>query len=515
MKYFALLTQLGEELLAQATIGGAKLELTQMAVGDGGGKLTTPDTNQTKLIAEKYRAPINTLFIDEKNKNQIIVEQIIPENIGGWFIREIGVFDKTGNLIAVANSPETYKPKLEEGSGRTLAVRMVLIVSHTEAVTLKVDPSVVLATREYVDSQITIIDKKLEALVAKSQTINGVPMNTQNIVVTSHTVFNQYTLLDDKSVLHSFRGAGLYLQEDGTSTTTTKGYPFKGAKGILIVWSTNTQSNVSQEWLDANGSRWSRAYNHPLWTEWAQDYSSKNKPTAADVGAVDTSTGEALSSRITTAQNTANQASKTANSAQKDATSANNNAELRALKTTTVNGFPLSSNVILASKDIFKNMTDLALDNLSNIFAPGIYYQKTNSSALWSRNYPKDGVGGVLVVYRTNQGATTANNACVQVYYSNENIVYTRVYNGSSWAGGWVTQVNTATGMTNVRLGTKTRYTPKGNTISWNWEAPVGNVLTGLIIDDTGSNSADNVSGVWYRPLQYYINGSWLTAESL
>ncbi|MEX6253922.1 phage tail protein [Providencia huaxiensis] len=169
MKYFALLTKLGENLLAQATALGTKLELTHMAVGDGGGSLPTPDTNQTKLIAEKRRAAINTLFIDDKNKNQIIAEQIIPEQDGGWWIREIGLFDKAGNLIAVANCPETYKPQLVEGSGRTQSIRMVLIVSHTESVTLKIDPSVVLATREYVNTEITVLDKKIDALSAQTK----------------------------------------------------------------------------------------------------------------------------------------------------------------------------------------------------------------------------------------------------------------------------------------------------------------------------------------------------------
>lgn len=169
MKYFALLTKLGENLIAQATALGTKIELTHMAVGDGGGTLPTPDTNQTKLIAEKRRAAINTLFIDEKNKNQIIAEQIIPESEGGWWIREIGLFDKTGNLIAVANCPETYKPQLTEGSGRTQSIRMVLIVSHTDSVTLKIDPSVVLATREYVNTEITVLDKKIDALSAQTK----------------------------------------------------------------------------------------------------------------------------------------------------------------------------------------------------------------------------------------------------------------------------------------------------------------------------------------------------------
>ncbi|MGO2306124.1 MAG: phage tail protein [Providencia sp.] len=169
MKYFALLTKLGENLLAQATALGTKLELTHMSVGDGGGALPTPDTNQTKLIAEKRRAAINTLFINEKNKNQIVAEQIIPESEGGWWIREIGLFDKAGNLIAIANCPETYKPQLAEGSGRTQSIRIVLIVSHTESVTLKIDPSVVLATRDYVNTEITVVDKKIDALSAQTK----------------------------------------------------------------------------------------------------------------------------------------------------------------------------------------------------------------------------------------------------------------------------------------------------------------------------------------------------------
>ncbi|MBD1229255.1 phage tail protein, partial [Xenorhabdus griffiniae] len=153
-KYFALLTQLGADKLANAAALGTKIEITHMAVGDGGGKLPTPDTKQTKLINEKRRAAINTLSIDPKNTNQIIAEQVIPENEGGWWIREIGLFDKDGILIAVGNCAETYKPQLQEGSGRTQTIRMILIVSSANAVTLKVDPSVILATREYVDDSI-------------------------------------------------------------------------------------------------------------------------------------------------------------------------------------------------------------------------------------------------------------------------------------------------------------------------------------------------------------------------
>ncbi|MBS9427865.1 phage tail protein [Photorhabdus akhurstii] len=151
MKYFAILTKLGAAKLANAAALGTKISITHMAVGDGGGKLPEPDANQTKLVNEKRRAAINTLSVDPVNTNQIIAEQIIPENEGGWWLREIGLFDSEDSLIAVANCPETYKPQLQEGSGRTQTVRMILIVNNTESVTLKVDPSVVLATREYVD----------------------------------------------------------------------------------------------------------------------------------------------------------------------------------------------------------------------------------------------------------------------------------------------------------------------------------------------------------------------------
>ncbi|EHI9339673.1 phage tail protein, partial [Salmonella enterica] len=133
---------------------GSKLNLTQMAVGDANGVLPTPDPAQTKLINQKRIAPLNLLSVDPNNQSQIIAEQIIPENEGGFWIREIGLYDDEGVLIAVANCPETYKPQLQEGSGRTQTIRMILVVTNTEAITLKIDPSVVLATRKYVDDEV-------------------------------------------------------------------------------------------------------------------------------------------------------------------------------------------------------------------------------------------------------------------------------------------------------------------------------------------------------------------------
>lgn len=153
-KYFALLTNIGAAKLANATALGAQVEITQMAVGDGNGALPTPNPAQTALVHELRRAQLNMLTVDPVNTNQIIAEQVIPEDAGGWWIREIGLFDKDGDMIAVANCAETYKPQLQEGSGRVQVIRVILIVSSTEAVTLKIDPSVVLATRKYVDDAV-------------------------------------------------------------------------------------------------------------------------------------------------------------------------------------------------------------------------------------------------------------------------------------------------------------------------------------------------------------------------
>ncbi|EOJ9736676.1 TPA: phage tail protein [Escherichia coli] len=153
-KFYTLLTDIGAAKLASAAALGVPVKITHMAVGDGGGTLPAPDAKQTALVNEKRRAALNMLYIDPQNSSQIIAEQVIPENEGGWWIREVGLFDESGALIAVGNCPESYKPQLAEGSGRTQTVRMVLITSSTDNITLKIDPAVVLATRKYVDDEV-------------------------------------------------------------------------------------------------------------------------------------------------------------------------------------------------------------------------------------------------------------------------------------------------------------------------------------------------------------------------
>ncbi|MGE6170749.1 phage tail protein [Aeromonas media] len=167
--YFAIPTNAGQARIANAIALGIPLKITHMAIGDGNGQPVTPNPAQTSLAREVRRAPLNTLFQDPLNQAQLVAEQIIPEDTGGWWVREVGLYDDSGTLIAVANTPETYKPLLSSGAGRTQTIRMVLIVSDTSAVELKIDPSVVLATRKYVDDALELQRTVLRSMTGASQ----------------------------------------------------------------------------------------------------------------------------------------------------------------------------------------------------------------------------------------------------------------------------------------------------------------------------------------------------------
>ncbi|EFG7259290.1 phage tail protein [Escherichia coli] len=154
VKYFSVLTDKGAARLAKAVASGSKISITTMKLGDGGGSLPEPEASMENLVNTVYSAPLNQLSISASDASQLIAEMIIPEDKGGFWIREIGLFDSDGVMIAVANCPETYKPVLTEGSGRTQTIRMIVVVSSASSVELKVDPSVVLATRAYVEEYV-------------------------------------------------------------------------------------------------------------------------------------------------------------------------------------------------------------------------------------------------------------------------------------------------------------------------------------------------------------------------
>ncbi|HAK7423026.1 TPA: phage tail protein [Salmonella enterica] len=150
-EFYTLLTDRGMAKIASALADKKQIHLQKMAVGDGGGQYYEPTASQTKLRHEVWRGEMNTLTVAPNNPNWLIAELVLPEEIGGWYVREVGVFDDEGELIAIGKFPESYKPLLPGGCGKQVCIRLIMEVSNTTAVTLTVDPSIVLATRDYVD----------------------------------------------------------------------------------------------------------------------------------------------------------------------------------------------------------------------------------------------------------------------------------------------------------------------------------------------------------------------------
>ncbi len=177
-QFYAILTNVGAAKQANADALGIPWTITHMGVGDANGTDPTPNATQTKLINEWRRAPLNQLKVDDKNSAIIVAEQVIPAEVGGKWIREIGLYDANGDMVAVANCAPTYKPLLSQGSGRTQVVRMSLVVSSASNVQLKIDPAVVLATREWVTEELARQDFKHSVLVATTTGINLTGLQT-------------------------------------------------------------------------------------------------------------------------------------------------------------------------------------------------------------------------------------------------------------------------------------------------------------------------------------------------
>lgn len=217
--YFAILTDAGQAKMANALALGVPLKITHMAVGDGNGQPVTPNAAQTALVREQRRAPINTLFQDPTNQSQLVAEQIIPENVGDWWIREAGIFSEDGTLIAIANTPDTYKPLLSSGAGRTQVIRIVIIVSDTSAVELKIDPAVVLATRKYVDDLIASeLAKRDHKQSVRAATTAAITLTAQQTIDGVALVAGDRVLVKDQA---DAKANGIYLVATGAWTRTT------------------------------------------------------------------------------------------------------------------------------------------------------------------------------------------------------------------------------------------------------------------------------------------------------
>lgn len=147
-QYFTVLTNYGTQAFAKALATNQPLRLSSFAVGDGNGQAVTPTADRTALVKETHRANVSAVSLDPRNNKQIIIELTIPEDVGGFYIREMGVFDSANKLVAYANAPESFKPTLESGSGKVQVLRMILKVSNSQAVTLSIDNSVIFITRQ-------------------------------------------------------------------------------------------------------------------------------------------------------------------------------------------------------------------------------------------------------------------------------------------------------------------------------------------------------------------------------
>ena len=205
IKFRTVITTAGAAKLAAATApGGRKVNITTMAVGDGGGKLPVPDAGQTGLIHEVWRHALNKISQDKRNSNYIIAELVIPPEVGGFWMRELGLYDDAGTLIAVANMAESYKPALAEGSGRSQTCRMVIIVSSVASVELTIDTTTVMATQDYVDDKIAEHEQSRRhpdaSLTAKgfTQLSNATNSTSETLAATPKAVKAAYDLANGK-----------------------------------------------------------------------------------------------------------------------------------------------------------------------------------------------------------------------------------------------------------------------------------------------------------------------------
>ena len=305
-KFRTVITTAGAAKLAAATApGGRKVNITTMAVGDGGGKLPVPDAGQTGLIHEVWRHALNKISQDKRNSNYIIAELVIPPEVGGFWMRELGLYDDAGTLIAVANMAESYKPALAEGSGRSQTCRMVIIVSSVASVALTIDTTTVMATQDYVDDKIAEHEQSRRhpdaSLTAKgfTQLSSAINSTSETLAATPKAVKAAYDLANGKytaqdattarkglvqlssatnstsetlaatpkAVKSAYDNAEKRLQKDqngadipGKDTFTKNIGACRAYSGALSTEAGNWTTAQFIEWLDSRG-----AFNHPYW----------------------------------------------------------------------------------------------------------------------------------------------------------------------------------------------------------------------------------------------------------
>ncbi|MBF4112006.1 phage tail-collar fiber domain-containing protein [Enterobacter cloacae] len=401
VKYKTVITKAGAIKLAAATVpNGKKVNFTAMAVGDGGGTLPVPDPNQTKLVKEVWRHALNKISQDRKNKNYVVAELLIPPETGGFWMRELGLYDDTGTLIAVGNMAESYKPALAEGSGRAQTVRMVIMVSDIESVELTIDTSTVMATQDYVDDKIAEHEQSRRhpdaTLTAKgfTQLSSATDSVSESVATTPKAVKAAYDL-----------AKGKYTAQD--ATTAQKG----------IVQLSSATDSVSES-VAATPKAVKAAYDLAKGKYTAQDASTAQKGIVQLSSATD-STSEALAATP------------------KAVKAANDNANERVPSGRRINGHALTDDFNISAQDIFNGQA-VAIGNAADLNAyttAGLYYQPANAQAQTGRNYPEANAGS-LEVYK-HAGITQI----YRIYNSSRSYIRT-LYSGT-WSA-WVKQYDAA-----------------------------------------------------------------------
>ncbi|MER1534537.1 phage tail-collar fiber domain-containing protein [Citrobacter sedlakii] len=400
-KFKTIITTDGAEKLAAATVpGGKKVNLTAMAVGDGGGTLPEPDASQTKLINEVWRHALNKISQDNKNKNYIVAELVIPPEVGGFWIRELGLYDDAGTLIAVANMAESYKPELAEGSGRAQTCRMVIIVSSIASVELSIDATTVIATQDYVDDKLAEHEQSRRhpdaTLKEKGfvQLSNATDSTSEALAATPKAVKAAYDL-----------AGGKYTAQDATTAQ----------KGIVKL---SSATDSTSEALAATPKAVKAAYDLASGKYTAQDANTAQK------GIVKLSSATDSESELLAATPKAVKA-------------ANDNANGRVPSGRKVNGKALAGDINITSQDIFNGQA-VGIGNavdLNSYTTPGLYYQPQNEQAKTGKNYP-EALAGSLEIYK-HAGIT-------QIYrlYGNSRSYIRALYGGvwSEWAKQYDTE---------------------------------------------------------------------------
>ena len=656
-KFRTVITTAGAAKLAAATApGGRKVNITTMAVGDGGGKLPVPDAGQTGLIHEVWRHTLNKISQDKRNSNYIIAELVIPPEVGGFWMRELGLYDDAGTLIAVANMAESYKPALAEGSGRSQTCRMVIIVSSVASVELTIDTTTVMATQDYVDDKIAEHEQSRRhpdaSLTAKgfTQLSNATNSTSETLAATPKAVKAAYDLANGKYTAQDATTARKGLVQLSSATNSTSETLAATPKAVKAAYDLangkytaqdattarkglvqlSSATNSTSETLAATPKAVKAAYDLANGKYTAQDATTARKG-LVQLSSATNSDSETLAATPKAVKSAYDNAEKRLQKDQNGADIPDKRLFLRnigATNSTTMSfsggtGWFRLATVTMpqASSVVYISLIGGAGYNVNSPMQAGISElvlragngnPKGLTGALWRRtsvgftnfawvntsgdtydiyveignyatgvniqwDYTKDATvqihtsptytankptgltdGTVYVIYSSHIKPTAADvgalslsggqlngvlgigtssalggNSIVlgdndtgfkqngdgnlDVYANNVHVM--RFVSGSIQSNKTIN----ITGRVNptdygnfdsryvrdVRLGGAATYKPANNGMTWTHQAPSGCVYSGIIVQDTGSNSADNIGGVYYRPVQKYINGTW------